>query len=166
MIILEGMDNSGKSTLGKKLGLTVIHPGAPPKTPEYEMILFDRQLKDAQRRHGIVYDRVTCISQQVYRRRLFDKWYMEPLTQLLFTPGVVLVYCRPPTELLVDTANHTKAEHDTPEMLKLVEDNAHLFVESYDKLMQNLPHLVYNYTSEQDEEKFISDLLATQNIQR
>ena len=78
MIILEGMDGSGKSTLAKILQDTFnipgIHPGAPPKDPRVEQQMM--RIQGAEAGNSIIYDRVTCISQQVYRKRMFDEWYM------------------------------------------------------------------------------------------
>lgn len=144
-IILEGMDGCGKSTLAEKLGLKVVHPGAPPKTPEAERLLFSEQ----QRRISdpIIYDRVTCISQQVYRKRMDDPWYTKPMNQLISTPHCIVVYCRPPDHRVLDISSHTVSPHDTVEMLDLVRDNAALFLESYDILMSKIPHIVYDYTS-------------------
>lgn len=145
MIILEGMDGSGKSTLATKMGLPVIHPGAPPKTSDLEYQFFSQQQENASK--PLVYDRVTCISQQVYRKRLFEWWYMKPLEELLATPHCVIVYCRPPDDVVLNLDNHTVSAHDTPEMLQLVRDNARLFLDSYDQLMSTLPHIKYDFTT-------------------
>ncbi len=159
MIILEGMDGCGKSTLATKLGLQVIHPGAPPRTPELEEQFFRKQQGYAGL--PVVYDRVTCISQQVYRKRMFDEWYHKPLRKLVETPYCTVVHCRPPDEFVLNIDNHTVAEHDTPEMLQLVRDNAKLFLDSYDRLMKSIPHLVYDFTTT-DFQSFYDKLINTQ----
>ncbi len=145
MIILEGMDGTGKSTLAKRMILPVLHPGAPPKTVALEKLFFMDQQNKAEL--PIIYDRVTCISQQVYRKRMFDKYYIDPLNRLIQSARVVVVYCRPPDEVVLNIDNHTVSEHDTPEMLQLVKDNAALFLESYDKLMEKIPHFKYDFTN-------------------
>ena len=162
MIILEGMDGSGKSTIAQRIGLPVVQPGAPPKTKELEAWFFETQLKAA---YGppVVYDRVTCISQQVYRKRLFDPWYIDPLYKLTHTVGVVVVYCRPPDALLLDLTRLKAAEHDTPEMLQLVRDNAETFVNSYDELMQIVPHVRYDFTRDNADD-FVRFIRSTQGL--
>lgn len=159
MIILEGMDGCGKSTLAAKLGLQVIHPGAPPKTAELEAEFFRKQQGYASL--PVIFDRVTCMSQQVYRKRMFDEWYHAPLRRLAESPYCVIVHCRPPDEVVLNIDNHTVAEHDTPEMLQLVKDNALLFLQSYDRLMKSVPHVVYDFTKT-DLETFKSELIPTQ----
>lgn len=149
MIILEGMDNSGKSTLAAKFGLEVIHPGPPPKTWGEEQNCLNEQLKNA--RLPVVMDRVTCISSQVYKNRLFDKLYMDFLDRMLATPHCVLVYCRPPDEVVLNFDTHVVKAHDTKEHLQKVKDNAKRYLESYDKVMYNLPHLKYNYIRPNDD---------------
>lgn len=152
MIILEGMDGSGKSTLGKELSqefnLLLVHPGAPPKDPHVENHMMNLQRADMHRH--MIYDRVTCISQQVYRKRMFDMWYDLNRRTFSENPNVLIIYCRPPDEILLDPTHHKPAPHDTPEMLKLVNDNLNLFVRSYDILMSKTNHLKYNYTNEAD----------------
>lgn len=161
-IILEGFDGSGKSTLADTLQYALciprIHPGAPPKDPQTEYHMMQVQNADAS--NSIIYDRVTCISQQVYRKRMFDEWYMSHLRKLNDNPDVLIIYCRPPDEVLLDPTHHKPSPHDTPEMLKLVNDNLNLFVGSYDKLMSVTNHLVYNYTNQSN----LSDIInATKN---
>lgn len=159
MIILEGTDGSGKSTLAKQLGLPIEHPGAPPKDATAESTFFRSQQNKAGR--PIVFDRVTCVSQQVYRKRMFDERYMKPLRSLIGTPHCIVVYCRPPDEVILNLDNHTVAEHDTPEMLQLVKDNADLFVKSYDRLMATIPHVVYDFTKS-DLQSFMMEIIPTQ----
>lgn len=148
MIILEGMDNSGKSTLAAKFGFEVLHPGPAPKSWAEEQTCLEEQLEKA--RLPIVQDRVTCISSQVYKNRVGDRTYVEYMNQMLMTPHCILVYCRPPDSVVLNFDTHNIKAHDTPEHLKKVKDNAKRYLESYDRLMYNLPHLVYNYTKPDD----------------
>jgi len=143
MIILEGPDNGGKSTLAYKFGLPVVHPGGAPKTPDEEQIMFRRQFRVCTTK--IVHDRVTCISQQVYQKRLKDPYYHLHAKLLAGSAHCVIIYCRPDDEELLDFTKHSVAEHDTEEQMAYVRSNAELFVRSYDILMSDLPHIKYNY---------------------
>lgn len=147
-IILEGMDNSGKSTLAKKFGLEVVHPGPRPRTWGEEQTCMIDQQRDA--RLPIVMDRVTCISSQVYKKKLFDKVYMEYLDPLVYTHNCVVIYCRPPAGVILDMTRHEAKSYDTKEHLASVQKNARLYIESYDKLFKSTPHLVYNYITPND----------------
>lgn len=159
-IILEGFDGAGKSTLAKILQDTFniprIHPGAPPKDPQVEQQMM--RIQGAEAGNPIIYDRVTCISQQVYRKRMFDEWYMSHLRKLSDNPDVLIIYCRPPDEVLLDPTHHKPAAHDTPEMLQLVNDNLQLFVVSYDNLMSKTNHIMYNYTNQNNSSNVIKSV--------
>lgn len=160
MIILEGMDNSGKSTLAAKFGLEIVHPGPAPMSYDEEQAFLESQLRDA--RLPIVMDRVTCISSQVYSGKLFDDRYMGFLNKMLDTPHCVLVYCRPPDKNVLDFDTHNVKTHDTPEHLARVKANASKYLESYDRLMYKLPHMLYDYTCLND--KLIQQIVNTQFI--
>jgi thymidylate kinase len=147
-IILEGMDNSGKSTLARMFGLEVIHPGPAPKSYDEELKGLNEQSLRAG--HSIVYDRVTCISSQVYKNKVFDPRYMQFLRSMYNVPGCVIVYCRPPDDTVLDFSKHEAKSYDTPESLQLLSENATQYLRSYDKLMYNVPHLLYNYTISND----------------
>jgi hypothetical protein len=145
MIVLEGMDNSGKSTLAQLFELEVVHPGPAPKSTEEELnCLKDQNLLAGA--NNIVHDRVTCISSQVYKNKVFDPRYMSYLRSMQAAPGCVIVYCRPPDDLVLDFNNHKRKDYDTDEAIQLLADNATQYLRSYDRLMYNVPHLLYNYT--------------------
>jgi len=147
-IILEGMDNSGKSTLAKNFGLEIVHPGPRPKTWGEEQTCLESQLREC--RNPIVMDRVTCISSQVYSRRLFDPEYMDYLDRMVHTKGCVIIYCRPPRNIILRMNNHEVKPYDTTEDLANIKLNGNYFIDSYDKLFKSIPHLVYNYTRPDD----------------
>jgi hypothetical protein len=142
-IILEGFDNSGKSTLAEQFGLPVVHPGPRPKTWEEEIICMDNQLADA--RLPIVMDRITCISSRVYKQKNAQEYY-DYLQQMVDTKCCVIIYCRPPTHTILDMSRHSTKTYDTKEHLKDLHRNANLYIGAYDKLFSSVPHLAYNYT--------------------
>lgn len=147
-IILEGFDGCGKSTLASKFGLEVKHPGPRPRTWSDEQRCLEDQLRDA--RLPIVMDRVTCISSQVYKGRLFDKQYMSYLDRMVYTRNCVIIYCRPPIRTMLHMDSHEAKPYDTAEHLASIKLNANHYIESYDKLFKSTPHLLYNYTSPDD----------------
>ena len=159
MIIIEGMDNSGKSTLAKAFGLEIVHPGPAPKTKSQEQVFLREQAENA--RLPIVMDRVTSISQQVYQKKLFDKEYMEYLKAMLDTPHCVLIYCRPPDDIILNSSTHVAKEYDTPAHLEYLKQNGKQFIGSYDKLMYKVEHIQYNYIVD-DANKLAEKVLSTQ----
>lgn len=154
MIIVEGADNSGKSTFAHRIGLTVYPAGPAPKTPDEEKKCLTEQR--ARSHDNCVSDRVTCISQQVYGGRLFDRILGEELIDMITVPSVVVVYCRPPNRVLMDMSTHKVKGYDTEEHLQKIMDNQHVFIERYDSLMSTIPHVVYDWT---DNEVYLPEFI-------
>lgn len=150
MIIIEGMDNSGKSTLAKKLGLKTIHPGPAPESDSIELECMEYQLSIAQ--EPVIMDRITCISQQVYQNRLFDSKYTAFLHRMLSTPKCIVVYCRPPKEVILNFESHCKKSYDTEESINNLIKNGSALIDRYDELMKTIPNIKYDFT------KFFMDL--------
>lgn len=162
MIILEGADNSGKTTLAKKIGLPVLAAGPAPKSVEQEQQCLITQMNYA----GLswVMDRVTCISQQVYANRLFDRVLGDHLSDLITMPTVIVVYCRPPDRTLMDMSTHNIKSYDTEEHLKSIIDNQHIFINRYDALMSTIPHVLYDWTDKDlNINGFIAQLIQSQS---
>lgn len=139
MIILEGMDNSGKSSLAEKLSkaydMPIIHPGGAPATVTAEDIFLRDQLLDVKK--NVIYDRVTSISQQVYacdKHTQLDKLMIYARAMVQFEE-VTLIYCRPSISTIYNMAGHAIKEYDTPEHVDFVHKNAKRLIERYDALM-------------------------------
>ncbi len=112
MIIIEGPDGSGKTTLATKLatGLTkrVLHAGGPPKTRED---IYDR-IYGQFLQFGEILDRATIVSEPVYGPLLRKKIQIKPESwkrwvQIYSDRGFILIYCRPSINLLL---RHTSQE--------------------------------------------------------
>lgn len=149
MIVLEGMDNTGKTTLANKLSFPVIHPGPAPLTLVEETKCLDDQLNNSDKH--LVMDRITCISQQIYQDKLFNYRYMDYLRKMQEYPNFTLVYCRPPIHRILSFDTHKVKPYDTVESLNKIRDNAIRYVELYDELMSKVKHIVYDYTKHLDE---------------
>lgn len=142
-IIVEGFDNSGKSTLAESFGLEVIHPGLAPKGRYEESKCLEVQAKQA--RLPVVLDRVTCISTQVYGGRLFDPYLKSYLTDMLTTHHCVLIYCRPDLDRILDFSRHQSKGYDKPSQVDWLKKNAVRLVAQYDQLMSGIPHIKYDW---------------------
>lgn len=167
-IILEGFDNSGKSTLAsylsEKLKMPIHHPGGPPKNDDEAFKCLDEQIKLAK--EPIIIDRVTSISRQCYdKNKLFNVVLTDALKTLLNQPRAILVYCRPPTNVLHDWKGHETKDYDSTDHIEYIMDQADNIISNYDRLMAQVPHISHDWTSELDNLEWLSDrLLLTQHI--
>ena len=145
IIILEGADNSGKSTLAKKLsemfGLEVIHPGGPPKNIGEAIARCDEQhlVMQFSMQLDVIYDRVTCISDMIYRGKsqyheAFD--YFQHL--LTVQKNVLLIYCRPSDERLKNFDDHVTQDHEDESVVDFAKANVDRIIGEYDFVMSRL----------------------------
>ncbi len=145
MIIIEGPDNSGKSTLASNIGLPYKHPGpAPINEFELNMCLHNQH---ESMNEAIIYDRVSCISHQVYN----EGWFNHPLLRqylnsLIENKKVLFIYCRPPESHLMNFAHHKAKDYDTEEHIKKIIDNQSIYINRYDELFSSIPHIAYDFT--------------------
>lgn len=152
MIILEGPDHSGKSTLAaelsKALNMQVVHPGGAPKTLTEEFNFMVTQKHKSS--ELIIHDRVTCISQPVYSTMRHEgvngDQYLPFIRQFESHPKVVIIYCRPPLKNMLEMTNHEVKAHETVEHVKMVEQNQRQLIAAYDALMANVMHINYDFT--------------------
>lgn len=163
-VIFEGADASGKSTLARKLsrdsGRDLFLAGGKPKDDKqmWEMIGEQKLALDV----GKLVDRVSCISQQVYREGLFMRDDLVAETKRFLNDGHVLVYCRPPDHIMLDPKNHEWKSYDTEEWKQTVLSNQQTYMDRYDYMMARLPCVIYDWTSE--DARHIEQLLASLHI--
>ena len=159
-IILEGFDNSGKSSLADRLGFPVLHAGGPPANDIELRACLDKQLSDCK--PGVTFDRVSCISDQVYGGKMFHemhKWYLK---RMLDQPATIVIYCRPPDEFLKDFSGHIRKSHDSDQHIEDIEANMALYIKRYDDLMITIPHVKYDYVINGTDPRFIRTIINSQ----
>jgi dCMP deaminase len=141
MIILEGPDGSGKSTLGRVLAnifdTEIYHPGG---APEPRMIDEVSSQCVHKLRQGFICDRVNQISEVVYGPVMNDRQLITKQQSLDFMTahvrnGGLIIYCRP--EGIHDMAdNQTEdPERDTAENTAKLKANHKKLVAGYDELI-------------------------------
>ena len=167
MIILEGPDNSGKSTLAEFLasgtGIKANHSGGPIKSKaDYQM----RVATFFSTEKVYVMDRWPSISEQVYGSvmgRSYDIEFDETTIHAL-ARGWLFIYCRPPLDHLMDFTKHRGSEYTAPGVTpeayhRKIEEKQHHLVERYDEVMSHVPHIRYDFKSATP--KFLSFLQAS-----
>lgn len=152
-VVLEGADNSGKTTLAKYLvtrcpTVKYFHPGGPPAGVDDEVRCIKQQTDLLRSGFPVVIDRVTPISQTIFNPDpLFNPARWAALQEMAKT-DTLFVFCRPSTDRLLRLQDMTWAEHDTEEMKQKVIKNQHVHVRAYDNLMAHIRCLHYDFEAE------------------
>lgn len=150
-IILEGPDNAGKTTLAQLIcqqakALRYYHPGGKPAgiREETEFCIHQIALLSTD---GILMDRCTPISQQVYNpdpalnltrnKYLAEMRFKDPL----------FIYCRPSTDRLMRTDLFTWRDGESEEHKQKIIEGQHTFIGRYDEIMGRIPHIAYDFES-------------------
>lgn len=152
MIIIDGFDNTGKTTLANILkeiyDLEYLHS---PSEYRYD---FDKMVDWAIRELGskrkAIYDRFSPLTDQVYGPILrggtpyqSDKRAKAVVTLLRYTPHLI-IYCRPPRDRIFNFGERDQMDG--------VIDNAVQLLNAYDELFKELENqgfnvLTYDYTN-------------------
>jgi predicted HAD superfamily Cof-like phosphohydrolase len=140
-IVLEGHDNSGKSTLAqaiaRRVGRKVISSEGPEKYPGElkERVAYYSLQQDA------VFDRHPCISDPIYAIARGKPSSMDSvLIHNFYNDPAVFIYCDPGTRGL---GGHVGKEHDTPEHLAAVESNYQSILAKYRQWGVDHAHFIY-----------------------
>lgn len=134
MIVVEGMDGSGKTTLAKRLAadleLVYINSRIKPKNfPDLDRLVFN--FTEMSMNLSTVFDRWSPISEAVYGKVLRQaNWHMpEEFAQLhayMVKANPLIIYCRPPFKLICNWRE---------EQMDGVKENAKALYKAYDKEM-------------------------------
>lgn len=151
-LILEGPDNAGKTTLCKDLqkmcpDVQGWHAGGRPVNDEIPGLL--RKQFGMAMRDDMILDRVTAISEQVYRPgKLGDQEYASWLGMVVEQVNCVIVYCKPPIDNLLNRESISFRDEEDEETRHRILDKLHEHVANYEAVMTKVPHVVYNYADE------------------
>lgn len=140
MIIIEGMDNSGKSRLAahlaEKFGLRIIKRSGPPKDREAFIL---ETLEFLILNPEVIYDRHPLISEEVYgpilrNVNVFNRpgvsW--EDFLNSLLRLDPLIIYCRPPDEKILCFGDR--------DQMPAVVENARRLIDAYDRVMGWIRH--------------------------
>lgn len=152
MIIVEGPDNSGKTTLSnrlaKDLDFEVIHsPGPLDRGVKMISWLFNEMV---QQKEGVIYDRISLISDMVYANiiRSEDSFYtkrgyIQGFKELLAATPHLIIFCRP--------SDNTINNFGEREQMDGVIDNTNSLIAGYEARMteyiwdNRFNVLIYNF---------------------
>lgn len=144
MLVVEGVDNSGKSTLIRQL--QVVLPGWATQgsegPPKYKGEMNDRVSRYLNHSPFTIYDRHPCVSQPIYGQMRSD---LDAIDQHL----VDEFYLRRPFFLYCDPGRRTFEGHtvnpeiDTADHLKAVEENFKIITLAYRHWAIEYAHVVY-----------------------
>jgi thymidylate kinase len=119
IIVIEGADASGKSTLAKKisyyLGWPVISSEGPEKYPGeiVERIRrYNRTYTD-----NVIFDRHPCVSQPIYGSKRNGEVISSSLIQEFYSSKPYFIYCE-----FNDKTNHIEKDRDTQEHLQMIKN--------------------------------------------
>jgi hypothetical protein len=147
MILLEGPDGSGKSLLGDRLGRVLlaklIHQGGPPQNYRDLIARLQTQLDN----FGSILDRSPIISERVYGPilrggMLASEVVLDQWTDRFIEAGWILIYCRPPDQILLDYAESRLAKiareksYKSEEHVRGVRDNMPKIISAYDETIE------------------------------
>lgn len=137
-IVLEGPDNSGKSTLASFLAAHIRRPIVASEGPDQ----YPGEINDRIRRYeyfrGVIFDRHPCISQPIYGRYRSATEVDQRLIHRFMDSRPLFIYCRGR-----DLANHVEKKVDTPEHLASVKANHSMICRAYDEWAVQHAHLWY-----------------------
>lgn len=166
MIIVEGPDNSGKTTLIDKLSKEfsllklVPYKKGPPKNAEDIFMNSWCIINGALGFHSkrVISDRISLISEDIYgpicrKNNLWDGEYFprkQKLLNSLKTIDPFFIYCRPPDSVVLNFDTHEEKSYDTQEHIKRISESKALILNAYDNYFYrwyNYNFFRYDYTN-------------------
>lgn len=142
IIILEGPDGSGKTTLANQLsrqtGYPIVHR-VKPETEEEKQQMLDEYVKAIRTNKNIIFDRC-WYSEMAYGPVMRDKTYisypgMYELERRLSRVGALLIYCTGSKTMLWDRCKQRGEEYIT------AWENFSAICDNFDTIM-TVPHLI------------------------
>ena len=147
MIILEGADSAGKSTLAYRIAQTfglLIKPSSGPPSTSNEWR--SRMAKYEQLQRDTVCDRHPCISDIVYSKAFGrDSWLTTHDLATFHKADHLIIYCRSPH---AGVLTPQVTAFDTPEYIERLTANLQLVDEGYKNYFEiHPPHLKYDWSN-------------------
>ena len=142
VIIIEGMDNSGKSTLARciaqRLNFAIQESEGPPRSREE----INARIRRYAYMRNVVFVRHPVISNAIYGAQRPEGDPIDPALRRKFysDPHNLFIYCDPLERGLDD---HVVKDHDTPEHLALLEERRSILLKEYRSWAIRHAHFMY-----------------------
>lgn len=157
MVVLEGPDGGGKTTLGQLLAQTLGYElrlsEGPEKFPGEIDARILRYAREYTNRKDVIFDRHPCVSQIAYRQIHSQTEPNVELVNDFYRMKPLLIYCRPDPAKVTHTAT---GEWDTPEYLAKVDAGFEKLMTWYDRWAVWNAHHIYRIG---DNVRVIEDLI-------
>jgi predicted HAD superfamily Cof-like phosphohydrolase len=153
MIIIEGPDASGKSTLAQYIAQALNAPVQPSEgPPRFPGDIAQRVKQYALLPPHTVFDRHPIISEEMYAyalRRPLD--LPSTLVKQFYEAHHTIIYCDPPSD--TNLPHHQIKDHDSPEHVMAIADNYARLVEAYRSWA--ISHARFIYRIGDDKQSFV-----------
>lgn len=143
IVIIEGMDATGKSTLAHRIhtrfGWRVQPSEGPPK--------YSGEINERIRRyftlhnHFVIYDRHPCISQPIYSQFRGGDEVDPTLIEQIYSLSPFIIYCRNHPN---NHYTHLIKSHDSPEHITMIDRHSPEIQQSYDLWGLEHAHMIYH----------------------
>jgi hypothetical protein len=159
MVVLEGPDGGGKTTLAellcKTLGYEHVRSEGPEKQPGEIDERIERYFYEYGVRQNVLFDRHPCVSQLAYSLIHAQTAPNDRLIRRFYADRPLIIYCRPDPEKVTHTST---GAWDTPDYMKKVDESYSLLLEWYDAWAVGKAHYIYRIG---EPVKPIEDLIKT-----
>lgn len=149
VIVIEGVDNSGKSTLANRMkdfflpSCTIQRSEGPDKGNgeiNERIRTYNVMISQSARSGTLIFDRHPCISEPIYSRyRGIRQCSVDPmLIENFYERHPLFIYCADR-----GLRGHVEKKHDKPEHLTSIKDNHNAIVEDYMFWALSRAHIIY-----------------------
>lgn len=154
MIIIEGPDNAGKTTLceklSKRLNVPIEHSGGPGKSKQEMQHRINEMF--VRRNYACIRDRIPIISDYIYsksmgRESLFDDNNISQYLSDLLCKHPVIIFCWPGERHLFESS-HEMSKHADEEHHINVEAKKVTIANMYQSVMRRIPHYTYDFNKD------------------
>lgn len=146
LIVIEGPDNSGKSTLAQYIyqwtGIPIQYSEGPEKYPGE---IVERTMKYLSLSGNLIVDRHPCISQKIYGPFRGGSVIPTKLVDQFYSQDQLIIYCRGR-----GLADHVVKSHDTQSHLESVSVHHGEICSRYDAWAMKHAHLWYRVGDSKD----------------